>query len=107
MPVNGFNTGPPHAERPLTSQELCDVTYDLYQHTIRTFGAGRCMFESNFPVDRWGTSYGNLWNAFKRVAARMELTKEEKDAIFHGTAGRVYQLEGAPESVEGTLSDPQ
>jgi predicted TIM-barrel fold metal-dependent hydrolase len=92
MPLNGFNTGPPHAERPLTSEELCDATYDLYSCTIRTFGAHRCMWESNFPVDKWGTNYKNLWNAFKRIAARMELTPPEKRAIFHGTAEKVYRL---------------
>jgi predicted TIM-barrel fold metal-dependent hydrolase len=92
MPENGFNTGPPHAARPLSSEELCDATYDLYSSTIRTFGPERCMFESNFPVDKWGIGYRNLWNAFKRIAARMELTQVEKNAIFHGTAAKVYRL---------------
>ena len=95
MAVNGFNTGPPHAERPLTSEELADLTYDFYSTAIRAFGPHRCMFESNFPVDKWGTSYKALWNAFKRIAARMQLTGSEKTAIFRETAERVYHLDTA------------
>ena len=56
------------------------------------FGAARCMFESNFPVDKGLTSYGLLWNAFKRLAAGC--SAEEKRALFAGTAARFYGLEG-------------
>jgi predicted TIM-barrel fold metal-dependent hydrolase len=48
------------------------------------------MFESNFPVDKGMCSYGVLWNAFKRLAAGY--TAEEKQALFSGTAARVYCL---------------
>jgi L-fuconolactonase len=36
---------------------------------IELFGAERCNFESNFPVDKMGTGYATLWNAFKRIIA--------------------------------------
>jgi hypothetical protein len=36
---------------------------------IELFGAERCTFESNFPVDKMGTGYATLWNAFKRITA--------------------------------------
>ena len=52
----------------------------------------RCMFESNFPVDKWGVGYRVLWNTFKRVAARMALSDEEKKLIFHDTAAKVYSV---------------
>jgi len=48
------------------------------------------MFESNFPVDRSCGSYAVLWNAFKKMAARY--TEAERDAMFYGTASRVYRL---------------
>jgi L-fuconolactonase len=53
---------------------------------------GRCMLESNFPVDKWGVSYTVLWNTYKRLAAEMGLSEEQKAALFSGTATRVYTL---------------
>ncbi|WP_372625124.1 amidohydrolase family protein [Falsiroseomonas sp.] len=64
-------------------------------HTlIEAFGAGRCMFESNFPVDKGMCGYGVLWNAFKRLAAGAG--EGERTALFSGTATRVYRLQDAP-----------
>jgi len=57
---------------------------------IDAFGPERCMFESNFPVDKASYSYGVMWNAFKRLAARY--TPAERAALFYGTAARVYRL---------------
>ena len=51
---------------------------------IELFGAKRCMFESNFPVEKMGIGYAALWNAFKRIAAGA--SADEKLAIFSGTA---------------------
>ena len=58
------------------------------------------MFESNFPVDRWGTTYRAVWNAFKRIAwdARLGLSGEDRAALFHGTAKRVYGIGSGPAS---------
>ena len=58
--------------------------------TIELFGARRCMFESNFPVDRGACTYATLCNALKRLAATC--SKDEKTALFSGTAQRVYRL---------------
>ena len=57
---------------------------------IELFGPQRCMFESNFPVDRGAASYAVVWNAFKRLASGA--SKEHKAMLFHDTAARVYQL---------------
>jgi L-fuconolactonase len=57
---------------------------------IESFGPNRCMFESNFPVDKHSCSYVVLWNAFKRVTA--DLSQSEKAALFHDTAARVYRI---------------
>ena len=48
------------------------------------------MFESNFPVDKGSYSYPVFWNACKKLAAGASAT--EKDALFRGTAARVYRL---------------
>ncbi|UCH43131.1 MAG: amidohydrolase family protein, partial [Dehalococcoidales bacterium] len=60
---------------------------------IEKFGVDRCMFESNFPVDKASYSYTVMWNAFKRIAR--DFSAAEKAALFHDTAVRVYRLSGA------------
>ena len=78
---------------PIGSEQLCDLLYPYYIYAIEVFGPDRCMFESNFPVDKECVSYRTLWNAFKRIAARAGLSESEKTAMFSGTAARVYRLE--------------
>jgi L-fuconolactonase len=58
---------------------------------IELFGAERCNFESNFPVDKMGTGYAVLWNAFKRITAGCSAA--EKLALYSGTAKRIYRLD--------------
>jgi len=58
---------------------------------IELFGADRCNFESNFPVDKMGTGYATLWNAFKRITAGC--STDEKLALYSGTAKRLYKLD--------------
>ena len=58
---------------------------------IELFGADRCNFESNFPVDKMGTGYAAIWNAFKRITAGA--SSREKQALFSATARRVYRLD--------------
>ena len=88
MPVNGFDFH--KAARPPSSQELCEHTKPYYLHTIEAFGPSRCMFESNFPVDKQSCSYVVLWNSFKRIAAGFSAS--EKAALFHDNAARVYRV---------------
>jgi predicted TIM-barrel fold metal-dependent hydrolase len=59
---------------------------------IEWFGAGRCMFESNFPADKISYGYVAGWNAMKRIAA--SASKTEKADLFWGTASRFYRLVG-------------
>lgn len=78
---------------PIGSEEMCDLLYRYYVYAMEAFGPDRCMFESNFPVDKEGISYRTLWNGFKRIAAKAGLSDSEKTAMFSGTAARVYRLE--------------
>jgi len=75
---------------PPTSAELAEALAPYVLPAIDAFGPERCMFESNFPVDKASYSYGVMWNAFKRLAARY--TPAERAALFYGTAARVYRL---------------
>ena len=88
MAVNGF--GWHKHPKPPTSIELAAATQRYYLHTIEKFGVQRCMFESNFPVDKVSCSYAVLWNSFKRIAANFSAA--EKAALFHDTAADVYRL---------------
>jgi predicted TIM-barrel fold metal-dependent hydrolase len=88
MAVNGF--GWHKRALPPTSEELAAATQRYYLHTIEKFGVQRCMFESNFPVDKISCSYAVLWNSFKRIAGRFG--SAERAALFHDTAARVYRL---------------
>ncbi len=73
---------------PPTSDEFVETQAEWYRHMISCFGPERCMFESNFPVDRASISYPVLWNALKKIA--MDYSEEAQAAMFAGTARRVY-----------------
>ena len=88
MVVNGF--GWHEREAPPTSEALMEATRRYYEHTIERFGVERCMFESNFPVEKVSCSYNVLWNSFKRLTANYSAT--ERALLFHDTAARVYRL---------------
>lgn len=88
MPDNGF--GWDKRDTPPSSDEFIEAQKRYYMHTIECFGPERCMFESNFPVDRRSLSYHVLYNAFKKMTA--DFSAGEKDALFRGTAERVYRL---------------
>jgi L-fuconolactonase len=73
-----------------SSEELTHAWRPYMETYIEDFGAARCMFESNFPVDKAMCSYPILWNAFKRIAAGASAT--EKALLFHDVAAKVYRL---------------
>jgi L-fuconolactonase len=76
---------------PPTSTQLADLWRPYIEPCIELFGPSRCMFESNFPVDKMGIGWAALWNAFKRIAAGA--SADEKRALFSDTARRAYRLE--------------
>ncbi|MBV1876761.1 MAG: amidohydrolase family protein [Pseudomonadales bacterium] len=88
MPDNGF--GWHERDTPPTSDEFFASQRDYYLHMIDCFGPERCMFESNFPVDKMSIAYPILFNGLKKIVA--DFTVEEKDTLFYGTAARVYKV---------------
>ena len=82
----GWDTQP----EPPNSQELVEKTSPYYLYTIEVFGPERCMFESNFPVDKNSYSYQTIWNSFKRMTQGFSST--EKTWLFHDTAAKAYRL---------------
>lgn len=75
---------------PPSSRELADLWRPVIEPALEVFGASRCMFESNFPVDRSGAGYGVVWNAFKRLAAGA--SAEDRARLFHDNAKSIYRL---------------
>lgn len=77
-------------EQPPTSEMLATANAPYYMYCIEKFGPPRCMFESNFPVDKISCSYTVLWNSFKRMTK--DFSPTERAALFHDTAVRAYRL---------------
>jgi predicted TIM-barrel fold metal-dependent hydrolase len=93
MRVMGFGLGA--RERPPSSVELAAAWAPYVETAIEAFGASRALFGSNFPVDKGSCSYRVLWNAFKRIASGA--SRDEKTALFSGTASALYGLTAVPE----------
>ena len=77
-------------ETAIGSEELAQELSPLMEHCIQQFGPSRCMFESNFPVDKISYSYNVIYNAFKRLS--QGYSKSERADMFHDTAARVYNI---------------
>ena len=89
MRINGwdFHT----KDLPPSSGELAAAWKPYVETTIEAFGASRCMFESNFPVDKGSYSYVAYWNACKRLTKGASAS--ERTDLFSATASRFYRLE--------------
>ncbi len=89
MPRYGFDW---HTrDQPIGSEELAESMAPFMNHCIEQFGPSRSMFESNFPVDKVAYSYHVMYNAFKRLSKGY--SANERAAMFHDTAARVYRIE--------------
>src|SRR6476646_7943828 len=77
-------------DKPVGSEELAHEMAPLMSYCIEQFGPERCMFESNFPVDKVSFSHHVLYNAFKRFSK--SYSASERAALFHDTAARAYRI---------------
>ena len=89
MPRTGFDW---HTwDKPIGSEELAAAMAPWMTYCIEQFGPNRCMFESNFPVDKVSYAYNVLYNAFKRLSTGYSAA--ERAAMFHDRAARVYRID--------------
>jgi L-fuconolactonase len=88
MPIFGF--GFEHRNRPATAAELALAWSPYIETCVEAFGTSRCMFESNFPVDKQSSTYCELWNAFKLATERW--SHRERTDLFYRTACKAYRL---------------
>ena len=91
MPRLGFDWH--NRPQPIGSEELARSMAPLMSYCIEQLGASRCMFESNFPVDKVSFSHHVLFNAFKRFSKGYSAA--ERAALFHDTAARAYRISDA------------
>jgi predicted TIM-barrel fold metal-dependent hydrolase len=62
----------------------------VLRETVGIFGARRCLFGSNFPIEKLWTSYGALVDAYRKAASA--LSEADQQAVLHDTAMRVYRI---------------
>ena len=80
---------------PPTSETLAADLAPYYLHAIDVFGADRCMFASNFPPDRASCTFTALMNGFKRITEMGQISDDDRAALFHNTAARLYNIPSA------------
>jgi predicted TIM-barrel fold metal-dependent hydrolase len=88
MRINGFDFE--KGDAPPSSNHLAHTWRPWMETCIEAFGPNRCLFESNFPVDKGSYSFATGWNAFKRLASGA--SPSERQALFEGTVSRIYRL---------------
>jgi predicted TIM-barrel fold metal-dependent hydrolase len=88
MRINGL--GFEQQPKPPSSEALAAGFRPYFETCIEAFGADRCMFESNFPVDKGAYPYAAYWNACKRLT--QGASAADKAALFKDTAARFYRL---------------
>lgn len=91
LAMHRMGFGLDQADRPARSEVIANAWSPYFEVCIEAFGADRCMFESNFPVDKVGCSYPVLWNAFKH--ATKACSPSERTQLFSGTAARTYGID--------------
>lgn len=90
MPIVGF--GYHERDTPPSHQELVDVMAPHIAKGIELFGADRCMFASNFPMDKVSADYSAVFDAYLAIADGLGLGAEANEKLFAGTASNFYRL---------------
>ncbi|CAE8635118.1 unnamed protein product [Polarella glacialis] len=86
------STGFRFDERPVppSSQELAAAWAPYFRVCLEAFGVERCLFASNFPVDKVSCDYTVLWNAFKLIVK--DSSDADKRRLFHSNAKALYRM---------------
>ncbi|MCS6945985.1 MAG: amidohydrolase family protein [Steroidobacteraceae bacterium] len=82
--ISGFGMFDPH-------WTLASVR-PLFDTVLAIFGPDRCMFGSNYPVEKLVTSYRRVWETY--AALTVGYGAELRERLFAGTACEFYRLAG-------------
>jgi len=77
-------------DRPPSSEEVAEMCRPWVEHCLAHFGPERCLFGSNFPVDKVAMPLGTLVNAMKRLTAHWPIADQR--LFFAGNARRLYRI---------------
>lgn len=88
--IAGFGYGWHERPKPPSSADVASAVEPYFRWCVEHFGPYRCMFESNFPVDKRSFSYAIAWNSFKRLSKGF--SPKERAAMFYDTAVKAYRL---------------
>ncbi len=88
MPIIGL--GVEHRDEPMSKQELVDRVGPLIEWAIETIGIDRCMFGSNFPIDKVSVDYATVISGLDALLSTR--TDEEKAKFFAGNAREFYAI---------------
>uniref|UniRef100_A0A7S1W403 Amidohydrolase-related domain-containing protein n=1 Tax=Alexandrium catenella TaxID=2925 RepID=A0A7S1W403_ALECA len=95
MPVCGFAFN--LREKPPTSAEMAAAYKPYFAHCLEHFGPSRCLFASNFPVDKVSGGYTTHWNAFKIIAKELLPDDEAAQrALLYDNSVRIYRMDKPP-----------
>jgi predicted TIM-barrel fold metal-dependent hydrolase len=67
-----------------------DSVRPVVLRAIEAFGSERCMFASNWPIDRLYGMYPRLIRAYRQIAS--EMSEREQADLLHRTADRIYRI---------------
>lgn len=87
MAICGFDL---RSRGAISSQVVAETWKPYIESCIALFGADRCLFESNFPVDEYSCGYAVLWNAFKRITRGY--SGHEKAKLYMNSAHSIYGI---------------
>ncbi len=71
-------------------QWTIDSTRIFVEKTIQIFGIERCMFASNFPVDKIFNTFDNYWNSFKEITK--DYSENDRKLLFSSNAEKYYRV---------------
>jgi predicted TIM-barrel fold metal-dependent hydrolase len=75
-----------------TFEHACSVALwqPVITETLAMFGAGRCLYGSNYPIEKLWTTYDRIMAVMQECTAHLNGT--ERRAVFHDNAQRIYRL---------------
>ena len=76
--------------QPASLQEVLDAIGPHINYALKTFGVNRCMFASNFPMDKVSTTYETLYSAYFKIVEEYSIADQQK--LFAGNARGFYDL---------------
>jgi predicted TIM-barrel fold metal-dependent hydrolase len=62
----------------------------IIRETVGMFGSDRCLFGSNFPIEKLWTDYASLYRTFRMAID--ELPEAQQHDLLYNTAARLYKI---------------